>query len=508
MSEHQEPVTCVPPPLPPKTKRYHAVTTDRDIVISAHSNRNNSTVNLNTVDVNVPGFRELTYSCENSGESHVVKIRISPEVVGGSDGTVCCSEEGGERELCSKLDSGCSIRISVNNNTMVDTAERSNLPHYFFNQFGGLMSSGQISPSDTLDSGTGSDLDGTPPPFMKKKNSVGGVSVTVIGSHKKAASVSSGAEVDSDDSESHSSESSISCDSLNYRKLFSTGKNKARENISVMPLNLLQDIRQRKESQSPSLVDEKCYEERQKENSTLAKKDTEIHSDSFLKFHLNEKDIEEDILPRTLVIEDETFAGYKDLLAGEKSGTIRSAKGTVRGVKNRVRAGIATFLQINSAEKTYKAKDSGKVVVYTTTMGIIRETYQACMKVKQILRTLLIKFEERDVFMSTDYQNEIRERMKSDQILVPQVYIDGQHCGDAETIEKLNESGELRKILKPYKSPDACSTCQVCGGYRLLPCGICNGSKKSVHRNHFTTEFVALKCMNCDENGLVMCSNC
>lgn len=122
--------------------------------------------------------------------------------------------------------------------------------------------------------------------------------------------------------------------------------------------------------------------------------------------------------------------------------------------------------------QSYKEKDAGKVVVYTTTMGIIRDTYQACMKVKQILRTLLVKFEERDVFMSTEYQNEIRERMRCDQILIPQVYIDGQHCGviktflrlftklityffiysqDAETIERLNESGELRKLLRAYK---------------------------------------------------------
>lgn len=67
--------------------------------------------------------------------------------------------------------------------------------------------------------------------------------------------------------------------------------------------------------------------------------------------------------------------------------------------------------------------------MYTTTMGIIRDTYQACMKVKQILRTLLIKFEERDVFMSIECQQEIRERMRCDYILVPQVFVDGQHVG-------------------------------------------------------------------------------
>lgn len=79
--------------------------------------------------------------------------------------------------------------------------------------------------------------------------------------------------------------------------------------------------------------------------------------------------------------------------------------------------------------QSYKEKDAGKVVVYTTTMGIVRETYQKCVMVKKILRTLLIKYEERDVFMSSEFQDEIRDRMRSDHILVPQVFVDGQHIG-------------------------------------------------------------------------------
>ncbi|XP_039495095.1 glutaredoxin domain-containing cysteine-rich protein CG31559 isoform X1 [Drosophila santomea] len=156
----------------------------------------------------------------------------------------------------------------------------------------------------------------------------------------------------------------------------------------------------------------------------------------------------------------------------------------------------------------FKEKDLGKVVLYTTSMGIIRDTYTKCANVKQILRTLLVKFEERDVFMSVEYQAEMRQRMQSGQVRVPQLYVEGQHIGDAETVERLNESGELRQLLKPYKSMASTYTCQTCGGYRLLPCPSCNGSKKSVHRNHFTAEFVALKCMNCDEVGLVKCHNC
>ena len=62
-------------------------------------------------------------------------------------------------------------------------------------------------------------------------------------------------------------------------------------------------------------------------------------------------------------------------------------------------------------------------------MGIVRGTYQKCVQVKKILRTLLVKFEERDVFMSGEYQEEIKDRMRSSDVLVPQIFVDGQHVG-------------------------------------------------------------------------------
>lgn len=86
--------------------------------------------------------------------------------------------------------------------------------------------------------------------------------------------------------------------------------------------------------------------------------------------------------------------------------------------------------------QSYREKDAGRVVVYSTTMGIVRQTYQQCVKVKQILRTHMVKFEERDVFMSNEYQCEIRDRMQSDQILIPQVFVDGQYIGVSLSITR------------------------------------------------------------------------
>lgn len=202
------------------------------------------------------------------------------------------------------------------------------------------------------------------------------------------------------------------------------------------------------------------------------------------------------------------FAGLRDIFSPQQESTIKSYKGTVRGVKNRVRAGIATFTSDQRILKHFMDRERGKVVVYITTLGIVRDTYERCLKIRKILWTLLVRFEERDVFMARDTQLQLIDRLHSRGVSVPHVFLEGQYLGDAEIIERMNECGELRRLLQPYRKSATSSFCNVCGGFRLLPCSVCNGSKKSVHRNDFTLEFVALKCSSCDESGLIKCNDC
>nr|XP_033323739.1 putative uncharacterized protein DDB_G0277255 [Megalopta genalis]XP_033323740.1 putative uncharacterized protein DDB_G0277255 [Megalopta genalis]XP_033323741.1 putative uncharacterized protein DDB_G0277255 [Megalopta genalis] len=488
-------------------------------------------------------------------------------------------------------------------------SNRSNACFYYNYQSpltGMVMSSGQCSPSDTLDSGTCSDLDGTPPPLPKKKNA----SSTVLLSsdqHKRTGSLtSSGADVDSDDNESN-----ISCDSLNAGDLSDgiVGRNangtiepdrrsldyqehlgngiEDRAKDTVLSLNRLDladgaehvdpankdagsvagsspeaesnscsSSESRSVSPSPSaastlskasstprirspdpgcepngkplsspVVKECTYEERKQEQErrivqesvNTGDADTAVNPvtgkkyvyeyDRFYKFHVNELKGNNKDASRGMVLgdkdTDECFAGYKIL----DKEAIRSAKGTVRGVKNRVRAGIATFLQKPSSQ-AYIKKELGKVVVYTTTSGIVRKTFYNCKKVKQILRTHMVKYDELDLFGDAELQAELRDRLGLSAIQLPQLFIDGQHIGGFDTVERLNESGELRDMLKPYQSEDACTVCLFCGGYQWQLCPVCNGSKRSVHRNDFTAEFVALKCAKCDVNGLIRCPHC
>lgn len=308
---------------------------------------------------------------------------------------------------------------------------------FYYNSYqsplnGMVMSSGQCSPSDTLDSGTCSDLDGTPPPLPKKKNS----SMVILSNntHNRTGSLtSSGAEVDSDDNESN-----ISCDSLNgaevngdaseYR-VHSRSKDLAgvtkdaveekavadiveKSDVRVASTNddrqveKSSDVRQQVSavtelgsapcspmssasvSPSPSgtsslskasstprvrspeltielngkplspVVKERTYEERKQREQERIEQDAGqnqstghkylYEDDRYYNFHVNElrgnnnnSDGEHGVAEK-----EECFAGYKI----HDKEAIRSAKGTVRGVKNRVRAGIATFLQTPSSK--------------------------------------------------------------------------------------------------------------------------------------------------------------
>lgn len=341
-------------------------------------------------------------------------------------------------------------------------------PYFFYGSFasnGMVISSGQSSPSDTLDSGTCSDLDGSTPPPLPKKKSVTSTTATVTvtvngGGHRRTGSLtSSGAEVDSDDEGSN-----ISCDSLNSSELNGDTSNgldarrdvkesskvnppeekkvmetavkptippaPSRSNIPPvehsLPQGLLKDIRERTakltivpspcstlirksrtwtddlsskskqrgdlkngidtssiklngsvfryqnisptstlstssdDQSKKSVVEEKTYEERQKETAEKQQASSRkmvnngqiFDTDRFYTFHLNEHATDSKETVHGQDIEgEETFAGFRDLLQGKQSSsTIRSAKGTVRGVKNRVRAGIATFLQLHDTK--------------------------------------------------------------------------------------------------------------------------------------------------------------
>lgn len=286
------------------------------------------------------------------------------------------------------LQKSASPNINTNNAASTKT-ENSAFLYY-------MMTSGQYS-SD-MDSGTCSDIEIiTPPPLPKKmssKSKTNSLSSTLVATadntnhtdidnnnhndddyninlkHMMITNSSHNRAVSFTDSESSSSESSLSCDSLSSQEQNTIiNETIVKSPICFLPDSLLKDIRECKLKLANSDSNNKFVNNNDNEYvpqsflnqlnkvSFNIMKDCDINNDicyetdKYYKFHLNEH-ITDDINLKSLsnssassiTENDESFAGYKDIHSG--TSTIRSSKGTIRGVKNRVRNGIATFLQM------------------------------------------------------------------------------------------------------------------------------------------------------------------
>lgn len=363
-----------------------------------------------------------------------------------------CSKSPSPTPTVEMVQKQSSPSASPTNGTKSDLVDVNNATYLYY-----MMSSGQCSPSDTLDSGTCSDIEVTPPPLPKKMSpkspsppkhpaaqhaTLMMISPTPSDKLNQPGGYRSSNYTTSDSDES---ESSLSCDSLNFSQLcgnvsvlgpidslsvattnpqtpeplsiaVTPTSDSDRENVipecpqlppitpmkhrivSILPDSLLKDIRERssagsaaREVPSPSppreepsvvvgltttrsILMEKINSLNSVANATgggsissLSEKNKSIsfENDKFYKFHINEhsnlQQAQQSQQPQdnrngsvhlnsanscssSVIDDDESFAGFKDLTSG--TSTIRSNKGTVRGVKNRVRNGIATFLQM------------------------------------------------------------------------------------------------------------------------------------------------------------------
>jgi hypothetical protein len=211
-----------------------------------------------------------------------------------------------------------------------------------------IMLSGQCSPCDDhLDSGTCSDAEANQPPPIPPK----GVRMNYLRQHMLSDSFCS-------DASSASSSDSIQFSQghlLSPELIRSIDSHKPlKSEISApLPTSLLMDIRSRSMIKDESSSDDEHDEQCDYSDLVLCDRDRNgkvlvnfYDHDKSYKFHINEH-LSSALDACDLATHDESdenFAGYKDL--NSRTSTIRSAKGTIRGVKNRVKNGIATFLQM------------------------------------------------------------------------------------------------------------------------------------------------------------------
>ncbi|KAL3829046.1 hypothetical protein ACJIZ3_017848 [Penstemon smallii] len=156
-----------------------------------------------------------------------------------------------------------------------------------------------------------------------------------------------------------------------------------------------------------------------------------------------------------------------------------------------------TEIRISGAEQT--------VVVYFTSLRVIRPTFEDCKAVRTILRGFRVSLDERDLSMDSRFMDELQRIMgqrEKSKLTLPRVFIGGRYIGGAEEVRRLHESGELKKYVEgiPAARP---GTCESCGGHMFILCLECNGSHKC-----YSEKCGFRSCTLCNENGLIRCPSC
>lgn len=144
-----------------------------------------------------------------------------------------------------------------------------------------------------------------------------------------------------------------------------------------------------------------------------------------------------------------------------------------------------------------------RVVVYFTSLRVVRRTFEDCWTVRSILRGFRVQLDERDLAMDAAFLNELQGIMGGQtKLTLPRVFIGGRYIGGVEEVRQLHEAGELKKFVEGLPAAEP-GVCDLCGGYRFILCTDCDGSHK------LYTEKAGFKsCSICNENGLIRCPSC
>lgn len=165
------------------------------------------------------------------------------------------------------------------------------------------------------------------------------------------------------------------------------------------------------------------------------------------------------------------------------------------------------YLNDDVLSLNYQSLESNKkIIIYTTSLGIIRKTKADCLYLTTVFRSMMLKTEERDI-VSQYYNDEFKRLFPGASL--PQVVINSFPVGGRKEIENLIETGEIKLLTKGFeKVLYSSAKCQSCNGYGYMPCPVCLGSCKSrTVRIGKSRHVNNLKCTKCKE-GMIRCERC
>lgn len=145
---------------------------------------------------------------------------------------------------------------------------------------------------------------------------------------------------------------------------------------------------------------------------------------------------------------------------------------------------------------------SDSVILYTTTLGGIRKTFEDCNNVRALLDSYKIIYFERDMSMHNEFKEELWQILGGKEV-PPCLFIKGRYIGGAEAVFRLHEDGRLQELLAGIPADRWAGACEWCGGVKFVLCFKCNGSHKTV-----SVDGMFRVCCVCNENGLIICPMC
>ncbi|XP_027182730.1 protein lap4 [Coffea eugenioides] len=167
---------------------------------------------------------------------------------------------------------------------------------------------------------------------------------------------------------------------------------------------------------------------------------------------------------------------------------------------------IARFNPLNDFPEMCPPGGEESVVIYTTSLGGVRRTFEDCNKVRLIMESHRFVFDERDVSLHGEFLKELRELL-GEGVSVPRMFVKGRYVGGVDEVVNLNETGRLGRILNWARVERGVGRlgCEGCGGARFVPCLDCGGSCKVLVGDDKKEKE---RCPSCNENGLVLCPAC
>lgn len=176
----------------------------------------------------------------------------------------------------------------------------------------------------------------------------------------------------------------------------------------------------------------------------------------------------------------------------------------------------------------FAPRGKDRLIVFFTSLRGVRKTYEDCCYVRNILKSVGVKLDERDVSMHSGFKEELNELLGAGWFsggALPKVFIGKKFLGGADEIRRLHEDGQLEKAVEGCELVDDGGgrgggggggnggVCEACGDVRFVPCETCCGSCKFYYEGDYDEENEAAecgfqRCPDCNENGLIRCPIC